>query len=263
MQTSERTLYQFPISHFCEKTRWNLDAKGLSYRLENVVPGAHGRLMKRLSGVRTVPVLVDRGKAIGDSTAIALHLDEAYPDRPLVPKDPAKRERVLEIEDFFDKRVGTSVRQWVYGQLMRAKPGTAARALFMAYPRPVRIVGRVAAPVLEALLRRLYRINREGMERAVSFILAGADRIEAETGKDPSRYLVGDSLSIADIAAASMLGPVLAPHESPYSGTPVALPKAVAELREELRARPAGQWVAARYRHDRGGRAAGTAFRKP
>jgi hypothetical protein len=32
---TERTLYQFPISHYCEKTRWNLDAKrsSISYSM--------------------------------------------------------------------------------------------------------------------------------------------------------------------------------------------------------------------------------------
>ena len=35
--THERTLYQFSISHYCEKTRWNLDAKGLTYAVKRKI----------------------------------------------------------------------------------------------------------------------------------------------------------------------------------------------------------------------------------
>ena len=34
-------LYQFPISHFCEKIRWTLDYKGLSHKTRNLLPGLH------------------------------------------------------------------------------------------------------------------------------------------------------------------------------------------------------------------------------
>ncbi|VAW80072.1 hypothetical protein MNBD_GAMMA15-1204 [hydrothermal vent metagenome] len=35
------TLYQFPISHYCEKIRWALDYKGLPYTTINPLPGSH------------------------------------------------------------------------------------------------------------------------------------------------------------------------------------------------------------------------------
>ena len=37
---------------------------------------------RKASPQSTMPVLVDEGRAIGDSTAIAVYLDLAYPDRP-------------------------------------------------------------------------------------------------------------------------------------------------------------------------------------
>ena len=36
-----RILYQFPLSHFCEKARWMLDYKELEYVAQNLMPGAH------------------------------------------------------------------------------------------------------------------------------------------------------------------------------------------------------------------------------
>jgi hypothetical protein len=45
-----RILHQFPISHYCEKTRWNLDAKQLEYRVKNQLPGPHANV--RVGGQR-------------------------------------------------------------------------------------------------------------------------------------------------------------------------------------------------------------------
>lgn len=38
---STRTLYQFPISHYCEKARSCLDVKGLTYSTRDLIPGLH------------------------------------------------------------------------------------------------------------------------------------------------------------------------------------------------------------------------------
>src|ERR1700710_2282897 len=87
MSGTARILYQFPISHFCEKARWNMDAKALPYRVHDLVPGFHVLAVRRLGARRTVPVLVDGATTIGDSAAIAQHLERAYPERPLFPRD--------------------------------------------------------------------------------------------------------------------------------------------------------------------------------
>ena len=83
-------------------------------------------------------------------------------------------------------------------------------------------------------------------------MLAALDRLERETQNDPSRYLVGSSLTVADITAASLLGPIVAAEGSPYAFRPdLPMPKAIVQIAEEIRARPAGQWVLRRYRQDR------------
>jgi len=74
MIDSERVLYQFPISHYCEKTRWNLDAKGLSFRVHDVLPGLHMLSLRRFGKTTTLPLLVDRGTPVVDSANIAHHL---------------------------------------------------------------------------------------------------------------------------------------------------------------------------------------------
>ena len=72
-------LYQFRHSAFCEKVRLILRVKGLQASFKEVVPGIGQLELFRLSGQRQVPVLVDGSTVVADSTAIALHLEEAHP----------------------------------------------------------------------------------------------------------------------------------------------------------------------------------------
>jgi glutathione S-transferase len=255
MSRTERILYQFPISHYCEKTRWNLDAKGLPYTLRNLVPGVHLLVVKRLGTGHTVPVLVDRGKPIGDSAAIAAYLEQAYPGRPLLPAGEADRARALELEAYFSKHAGRAARQWLYGQLV-ASPGSAPAVMLEQYPAPVRFLGRLIAGRIEGTLRKQYRLNPEGIASARATLIEMFERIELETQGDPARYLVGDTLSIADIAAASLLSPLVAPPGSTYDskeGKANETP-AIRAFRAELTARPGWAWVLARYRNDRNAR---------
>jgi glutathione S-transferase len=244
-----RVLHQFPISHYCEKTRWHLDLKRLDYRLRNLLPGVHEIVNRRAAGLRTVPVLVDKGRAIGDSTKIALHLEEQYPQAPLLPRDPAERARVLETEAYFDDTLGPAVRAWVYGSALKT-PRMVRTLFFSGYGPVTRSAGAIfIGPILEHAIRRLYRLNDDKIAQASRQIDEAADRIEQLIDGDPSRHLLGGGLTLADVRAASLLAPIVGPPASPWTG--VDGPPLLPVRREALRARPAGQWVLARYAQDR------------
>lgn len=254
MNQRDRILYQFPISHFCEKTRWSLDAKGLSYRVRDLLPGLHRLTVGRLErGLSTVPVLDDGGTRIGDSAEITLHLERAYPDRPLLPAADAARARALELEEYFGKTAGRFARQLVYSHLIAERPGGAAAVFFEPYSPSIRLFGKVMAPLMERTLKKAYKAGPQSIDKATACILEVIERLERETSGDPGRYLVGDKLSIADISAASLLGPVIGPPQSPWSqgGSANTLPKGLLELRASLQSRPGGAWVLARYARER------------
>jgi glutathione S-transferase len=89
-----RTLYHFPPSPFSRRTRLALAHKGLSCELRDA-RGTPALLEEARAQVpfRTVPVLVDEGRALGDSTAIVHWLDLAYPQAPrLWPAGPSAAE---------------------------------------------------------------------------------------------------------------------------------------------------------------------------
>lgn len=247
--TSNLTVLQFPVSHFCEKTRWNLDAKRLPYAVRNQLPGFHIFTNRRLTGKQTVPLLRTGEKDVSGSTQIALYLDDAYPDRPLVPKDSAQRARVLELTKYFDDTFGVEVRRYCYGIALGT--GKTRELFFKEYTPLTRTLGGLfLTPVLEIELKRMYKINPETVAQARRVIDSAITRLEEELARSESGYLVGDSLSLADISAAALLSPAVGPSNSPYGALASVDPKLIA-LQQEVRARPAGKWVMEKYARDR------------
>lgn len=68
-------------SPFCWRAKYALAHKGLSWREEPV--GFTDKDRIAFAGSQTVPVIQDGAAAVKDSWAIARHLDQAYPDKPL------------------------------------------------------------------------------------------------------------------------------------------------------------------------------------
>jgi glutathione S-transferase len=98
-------LYDFPQSPYCQKVRLVLAEKDLSYEKTFV------DLMKneqkspeflRLNPYGKVPVLIDDGEAIYDSTVVNEYLEDEYPHPPLMPEASGERARVRMFEDFAD-----------------------------------------------------------------------------------------------------------------------------------------------------------------
>ena len=80
---------------------------------------------------------------------------------------------------------------------------------------------------------------------------AAFDRLEAEVG--PSGYLVGDSFSVADLTAASILGLFVVPPEFPYIKLPPDERTArFRRFRDSLKERPGFRWVEEMYARHRG-----------
>jgi glutathione S-transferase len=85
------TLYHNDISTCSQKARLCLAEKGLAWedRHMNLRAGEHQTdWYMKLNRRAVVPTLVDDGRAIPESNVICEYLDEAYPERPLRPKDP-------------------------------------------------------------------------------------------------------------------------------------------------------------------------------
>jgi glutathione S-transferase len=252
MSSSEPILWQLEISHYSEKVRWALVHKGVTHRRRSLLPGMHipFALWLTRGASKTLPILQLDGRTIADSTAILAALEERYPERALYPADPAQRHRALELEDFFDEEVGPHTRLLAFHELI-GEPAVFAEVASAAVPGPL---GK--AKGLIGAYGRVYTSLRWGADEAAAAetarveIAAAFDRIEAELAASGGDFLVGDSLSVADITGASLLYPLVEPKEGPLpTGTPA--PRAFADFRASLADRRGFQWVEEMFRRHR------------
>ena len=99
-------------------------------------------------------------------------------------------------------------------------------------------------------LNARYGFTQEAVERSHGTLAAALDRIEAERGGGD--YLVGESFTVADLTAASLLYPLVWPPEFPYT-----LPEPPAwKFLEPLRDHPALDWIRETWKRHRGTSAA-------
>ena len=259
MSDQEPILWQIQVSHYSEKVRWALAHKGIEHRRRTPIPGSHIPIALWLTrgGQITFPVLEMDGRRIVDSTAIIAALEERFPDAPLYPSDPGQRERALELEDFFDEEVGPHTRRLAFHELSR-DPERLAPLLERTTPAPLNRMRRISmayAKTLTAL--RFAAGSAQAADRSRAKIIAGLNRLEQELGD--GEYLVGDSFSVADLAAASLFYPIVLPEEGPVPpDEPPA--RGLQRFRERLEGRRGFKWVAEMFRrHRKPARAASTA----
>jgi glutathione S-transferase len=95
-------LYRIPFSTNVERVALAAGHKGLA--LEYVdVPDEDRSEIVRVSGQELVPVLEHDGRVLTDSPRILEYLEESFPERPLLPADPAKRAEIRIFCDWFNR----------------------------------------------------------------------------------------------------------------------------------------------------------------
>ena len=198
-------LHQFRHSAFCLKVRMVLQAKGLSYRTVEVTPGVGQVAVFRLSGQRQVPVLVDGDTVVADSTAIALHLEERGADPALLPADPREAAQVRLLEDWADTTLAAAVRLALV-QAAALDPRLRVALLPDDLPDPIRTVMGAIPGGWVSNVTELVNQN----ERAD--LLATLEQLSASVQATPC--LVGDVMSLADLAVAAQLSLLRFPASS-------------------------------------------------
>jgi glutathione S-transferase len=194
-------LFQIPFSHNCIKVRKALDLKGLRYETVNIEPIVRWRL-RRASGQGLVPALVDGDRAVADSTAILLYLEEQYPEPPLLPQEREARAECLILEQWADETFMALTRRLAYSNVT-SSPGALGELFFPKAPRPVR---RVSSTVGTWMLHRRLRMSKERNTRDERQAPRAAELAVARLGGRD--HLVGGQLTVADITLASMSAPL-------------------------------------------------------
>jgi glutathione S-transferase len=243
-------LITIPISHYCEKARWMLDASGVPYREEPHAPIVHRRATRAVGG-KSVPILVHGTKVIRDSSAIALHVDALTPpERRLVPAEAEERARVLAIEDDLDETLGVDARLLGYWYLLRRdEPARAVVGRLLRIRSP--LARRLVTPVFRTFMFRFYKVSAHSAQRAEARVRATFARLGEAIEREG--YLVARRFTLADLTFAALASPLLSPPEHPVTGRFVEKPvPELAAFRAELAATSAGRHALRVYREHRG-----------
>ncbi|HEY0413458.1 MAG TPA: glutathione S-transferase family protein [Allosphingosinicella sp.] len=160
------------VSPYVRKVLACLALKRLDYEIDPITPFFGGDEFDRLSPLRRIPVLVDGDVTLCDSSVICAYLDEAYPQRPLLPASVKDRARARWLEEYADTRLGDVFIWGLFYQkfvcpAVFGHPGDAAR---------------VEKTLAEDLPREL-------------------DYLEGELPQ--AGFLFGDDIGLADIAIAT------------------------------------------------------------
>lgn len=101
-------LFNSKFSMFCEKIRIVLAMKKVPYEEVDVKADDRKSLIE-FSRQRKVPTMDFDGRCIQDSTDLARHLEDLYPEPSIYPDDPSDKGLCLMLEDWADEDLNGAV----------------------------------------------------------------------------------------------------------------------------------------------------------
>lgn len=238
-------LYVFNISHYCEKAHWALDYFGIDHEVRHVMIGAHRRIAKKLGAKRgSVPFFQTEGGVIAGSSAIIDWCEEHNPGKR-ASLSGVNPEEVRAMEKRLDDIVGVHVRRFYYSDALVNEPASVRPIFSNGLP-----IWQRAAVTLG--WSRIVPLMIKGMDLGVEQGKQSRAVIEAELNwldgllADGRPYLHGNQWTRADLTAAALLGPLVAPKEHPMVDT-VFFPTTVLKSMQDWAQRPALQFVRQMY----------------
>jgi len=204
------TLYQFPISHYCEKVRWALDYKNINYQEVNMLPGLHAKKARKMTKSTEVPILKHNNNYIDNSSYIISYLDENFKNNSLTPVDEQAKSLALEWESYVDQEIGPYLRVYFY-HILLDYPDILIPIFAQKGPWYGKIILNIIFPKLRRLMRTMMRINDKTAAQAKIAVDKGIEVLNQQLSQQP--FLAGEKFSRADLAAASLLAPIIQPQQ--------------------------------------------------
>lgn len=249
-----RTLYQFPLSLYCEKARWVLDHKELDYIAQNMTPGVHRLFVQIKTGQHRLPMLNDQKNWIADSTDIAEYLERTYPEHSIFRSDEKLNQKIIAI-DALSHELGDHVRRFLFSYVLEQPDKNTAMEIILGEKGILRNLEKISVPTIKFALKKMHQVSPENAQiskQRINEVLKEFNQTLIENG---GRYLVGDQLTFADIAVCSMVAPLLMLPSTPWEITDYTeIHSDVLLYRNELLDLPLGQYVKRIYETERNAR---------
>ncbi len=172
-----QTLYHLWLDPFCRKVRIVLHEKKIDFdmKVENV--WERRREFLALNPAGEVPVLVEPGgTALSGSDVISEFMDDIHPEPPLIGRHPLERAEVRRLVAWFDRKFNAEVTENLVGEKVMK-----------------RFLG-LGAPDSKAI-----RAGHNNIHTHLSYISYLIER---------RKWLAGNELTLADIAAAAHLSTI-------------------------------------------------------
>ncbi|WP_127113441.1 FtsZ-binding protein FzlA [Shimia sediminis] len=166
-------LFHVPLSPFCRKVRLSLAEKRIEVELVEERYWEQDPDFLRRNPAAKVPVLKMDGKMMAESAAICEYIEEKYPQPALMPKDADARFEVRRLVSWFDDKFHHEVTSKLLYERVNKK------VMGQGYPDSA---------------------NVKAGARAIKYHLDYMTWL-----LDHRRWLAGDSMTLADFAAAAHL----------------------------------------------------------
>ncbi len=182
-----------------------LKAKGLNYRTIEITPGLGQLSIFKISGQKKVPVLVDNDHTVFDSSEIVRYLEQKTPQPNLIPTQSREAAQVHLIEDWADTTLAKAAR----GALVEAAViDKELRVALLPEELPSSIRQLVGDLPFEMIRRAQELVPKTDRDDLVKSLIQISNLLKS------NQWLVGDKLSIADIAVAAQLSLIRFPISS-------------------------------------------------
>ena len=112
---SDLELFSMPLCPFAHRVRLVLAEKAIAYRLTEIDLRNKPQAFLKVSPHGKVPALRHGDRHICESAIINEFLDETFPERPLLPRDPAARAQARFWIDFANSRLFATTASLLYG----------------------------------------------------------------------------------------------------------------------------------------------------
>ena len=166
-------VYGSSLSPFVRKVLVVAAEKGLDLQLEPTGPGPgqHSDAFRQASPLGKMPAFRDGDYVLADSSAIVHYLEAKFPDRPLIPADPRLRGTTIWFEEYADTVIMPSGAKIFFNRVVAP--------LFMKRPGNAEVADTA---------------EREDLPPVFDYL--------EQVVPDQTGFLVGESLTLADIAVA-------------------------------------------------------------
>jgi glutathione S-transferase len=146
-----------------------------------------------------VPTLDHDGAVVTDSTVITEYLDEVEPAIGFTPEDPVARARMRALMHFMDEMPAAAVRVPTFNLAFLPSFQKMSRDAFVAFAE--------AKPLRREFMMTMGQSGfpKDEMDAALGRLRRSYERMESEIAASGGPWLLGEKLTLADVAAMPAL----------------------------------------------------------